>query len=174
ILKGLSFNIKSGDTVALVGSSGCGKSTVMQLIQRLYDVESGEIIIDGNNIKDYDLAWLRSQIGVVSQEPILFGTTILENIRYGKDGVTEEDIIQAAKKANAHNFIKSLPNGYNTLVGEKGAQLSGGQKQKIAIARALVRNPTLLLLDEATSALDNTSEAKVQAALDTVTIIQFK
>ncbi|KAI2474213.1 Multidrug resistance protein-like protein 49-like protein, partial [Diabrotica virgifera virgifera] len=134
----------------------------------------GIVIIDGNNIKDYDLAWLRSQIGVVSQEPILFGTTILENIRYGKDGVTEEDIIQAAKKANAHNFIKSLPNEYNTLVGEKGAKLSGGQKQRIAIARALVRNPTLLLLDEATSALDNTSEAKVQAALDTVTIIQFK
>ncbi|CAG9838848.1 unnamed protein product [Diabrotica balteata] len=167
ILKGLSLNIKSGDTVALVGSSGCGKSTVMQLIQRLYDAESGEVILDGNNIKDYDLTWLRSQIGVVGQEPILFGTTILENIRYGKDGVTEEDIIQAAKKANAHNFIKSLPNGYNTLVGEKGAQLSGGQKQRIAIARALVRNPTLLLLDEATSALDNTSEAKVQAALDT-------
>ncbi|KAI2474291.1 LOW QUALITY PROTEIN: ATP binding cassette (ABC) transporter subfamily B member, partial [Diabrotica virgifera virgifera] len=170
ILKGLSLNIKSGDTVALVGSSGCGKSTVIQLLQRLYDADSGEVTIDGKNIKEYDLTWLRSQIGVVGQEPILFGTSILENIRYGKDGVTEEDVIQAAKKANAHNFIKALPNGYNTLVGEKGAQLSGGQKQRIAIARALVRNPTLLLLDEATSALDNTSEAKVQAALDAASV----
>lgn len=113
---------------------------------------------------------MRKQIGVVGQEPVLFGTTVMENIRNGKDGATDEEIISAAKKANAHIFIKALPNGYHTLVGEKGAQLSGGQKQRIAIARALVRSPTLLLLDEATSALDNTSESKVQAALDAVSI----
>lgn len=116
-----------------------------------------------------DLTWLRSNIGVVGQEPILFGTTIKENIQFGSKSATEEDIKRAAKKANAHEFIKELPNGYNTLVGERGAQLSGGQKQRIAIARALVRNPSILLLDEATSALDNNSEAKVQAALDSVT-----
>lgn len=117
-----------------------------------------------------DLNWLRSNIGIVGQEPVLFSTSIIENIRYGKDGVTDDKVIAAAKKANAHDFIQSLPNGYNTIVGEKGTQLSGGQKQRIAIARALVRNPILLLLDEATSALDNTSEAKVQAALDMVNI----
>ncbi|CAG9855747.1 unnamed protein product [Phyllotreta striolata] len=166
VLQGTNINIKPGDTVALVGSSGCGKSTVIQLIQRLYDADSGEVLIDGLNIKNIDLTWLRQQIGVVGQEPVLFGTTVMENIRYGKDGVTDEEIMEAARKANAHNFIRGLPNGYQTLVGERGAQLSGGQKQRIAIARALVRKPTLLLLDEATSALDNTSEAKVQAALD--------
>ncbi|CAH1099162.1 unnamed protein product [Psylliodes chrysocephalus] len=170
ILQGLNINIKSGDTVALVGSSGCGKSTVIQLIQRLYDAISGEVLLDGVNIKDLDLKWMRKQIGVVGQEPVLFGTTVMENIRNGKDGATDEEIISAAKKANAHIFIKALPNGYHTLVGEKGAQLSGGQKQRIAIARALVRSPTLLLLDEATSALDNTSESKVQAALDAASV----
>lgn len=170
ILKKLNLNIKAGETVALVGTSGCGKSTVIQLIQRLYDTDSGEVVIDGTPIKDFDLTWLRSQMGIVGQEPVLFGTTISENIKYGKEGATDEEVIAAAKKANAHNFVKLLPNGYNTLVGEKGAQLSGGQKQRIAIARALIREPTVLLLDEATSALDNTSEAKVQAALDAASV----
>lgn len=124
--------------------------------------------LDGNNLKDLDLTWLRSNIGVVGQEPVLFATTIEENIRYGFKQATQEQIIRAAKKANAHAFVSALPQGYQTIVGERGAQLSGGQKQRIAIARALVREPSILLLDEATSALDTNSEAKVQAALDNV------
>ncbi|XP_066256417.1 ATP-dependent translocase ABCB1-like [Euwallacea similis] len=166
ILQGLTLNIKAGETVALVGSSGCGKSTVLQLVQRFYDPIEGQVFFDDHDVKDLDLTWYRQAIGVVSQEPVLFGTTIYENIKYGNKEAKEEDIIQAAKMANAHVFIKRLPSGYHTLVGERGAQLSGGQKQRIAIARALVRNPAILLLDEATSALDTNSEAKVQAALD--------
>ncbi|CAH1955053.1 unnamed protein product [Acanthoscelides obtectus] len=166
VLKGVDLEINAGDTVALVGSSGCGKSTVVQLIQRFYDPTAGEITLDGQNLKQLNLTWLRRQIGSVGQEPVLFAATIQENIKYGNPGATDQDIIEAAKKANAHGFITKLPNGYNTLVGERGAQLSGGQKQRIAIARALIRNPLILLLDEATSALDNASEAKVQAALD--------
>ncbi|KAI7815643.1 ABC subfamily B member 5, partial [Rhyzopertha dominica] len=166
ILNGLNLTIKAGETVALVGSSGCGKSTCLQLIQRFYDPLSGSVSLDGKNLKNLDLEWLRQHIGVVSQEPVLFATTIGENIRYGYKSATQEDIERAAVKANAHSFIKNLPDGYNTIVGERGAQLSGGQKQRIAIARALVRDPSILLLDEATSALDTNSEAKVQAALD--------
>lgn len=127
-----------------------------------------KVYLDNNNIASLDLVWLRNNIGVVGQEPILFGTTIAENIKYGNQNATQEDIERAAKKSNAHGFIMNLPLGYNTLVGERGAQLSGGQKQRIAIARALVREPVILLLDEATSALDTSSEAKVQAALDNV------
>ncbi|XP_055694549.1 ATP-dependent translocase ABCB1 [Lutzomyia longipalpis] len=166
VLKGVDLNIKRGETVALVGPSGCGKSTTIQLIQRFYDPHEGKVTLDGRDIRDLDVAWLRSQIGVVGQEPVLFGTTIYENIRYGYENATKEQIEAAAKAANAHNFIKTLPEGYHTLVGERGAQMSGGQKQRIAIARALVRNPDILLLDEATSALDTQSEAKVQAALE--------
>nr|CAD7261445.1 unnamed protein product [Timema shepardi] len=166
VLQGLNLTISPGETVALVGSSGCGKSTCVQLIQRFYDPIQGSVSLDGVNIKDLNVAWLRSHIGVVGQEPILFQTTIAENIRFGNEQASIDDIVQAAKKANAHDFIAKLPQGYDTLVGERGAQLSGGQKQRIAIARALVRNPHILLLDEATSALDTSSEAKVQAALD--------
>ncbi|KAF5301298.1 hypothetical protein FQR65_LT08917 [Abscondita terminalis] len=166
ILQGININIKSGETVALVGSSGCGKSTCIQLLQRFYDPSAGEVYLDDERLDELDLTWLRSQIGVVGQEPVLFGTTIAENIRYGYMQATEEEIEEAAKRANAHAFITSLPHGYKTLVGERGAQLSGGQKQRIAIARALVRQPSILLLDEATSALDTNSEAKVQHALD--------
>lgn len=162
------LTIKSGETVALVGTSGCGKSTCIQLIQRYYDAVFGDVYIDGNNIKELDLTWLRSHIGVVGQEPSLFEATIAENIKFGNPSATLEDVIKAAKKANAHTFISGLPFGYDTLVGERGAQLSGGQKQRIAIARALVREPAILLLDEATSALDTNSEAVVQAALDAV------
>nr|QNH67870.1 ATP-binding cassette transporter subfamily B member 1-like protein X3 [Brachionus rotundiformis] len=166
VLKGLSFKIPAGKTVALVGSSGGGKSTVVSLLQRFYLPESGLIKIDGYPVDTLDLNWLRSQSALVSQEPILFTNTIKENIRLGCLDATDEEIEQAAKKANAHDFILTTTNKYETQVGERGAQLSGGQKQRIAIARALIRNPKILLLDEATSALDYESEKIVQDALD--------
>ncbi|KAM4908399.1 ATP-dependent translocase ABCB1 isoform 1-T1 [Sylvia borin] len=167
ILKGLNLKINSGQTVALVGGSGCGKSTTVQLIQRFYDPKEGMVTIDGHDIRTLNVRYLREVIGVVNQEPVLFATTIAENIRYGREDVTMEDIEKATKDANAYDFIMKLPNKFETVVGERGAQLSGGQKQRIAIARALVRNPKILLLDEATSALDTESESIVQAALDT-------
>ncbi|XP_073754676.1 ATP-binding cassette sub-family B member 5 isoform X2 [Callorhinus ursinus] len=166
ILKDLNLKIQSGETVALVGPSGSGKSTTVQLLQRLYDPDNGFIMVDGNDIKTLNVHHYREHIGVVSQEPVLFETTINNNIKYGRDGVTDEEIEKAAKEANAYDFIMAFPNKFNTLVGEKGAQMSGGQKQRIAIARALVRNPKILILDEATSALDTESESVVQAALE--------
>ncbi|XP_064265165.1 ATP-dependent translocase ABCB1 isoform X1 [Passer domesticus] len=166
ILKGLNLKINSGQTVALVGGSGCGKSTTVQLIQRFYDPKEGTVTIDGQDIKTLNVRYLREVIGVVNQEPVLFATSIAENIRYGREDVTMEEIEKATKEANAYDFIMKLPNKFETVVGERGAQLSGGQKQRIAIARALVRNPKILLLDEATSALDTESESVVQAALD--------
>ncbi|XP_053752915.1 ATP-dependent translocase ABCB1 isoform X2 [Panthera pardus] len=166
ILKGLNLKVQSGQTVALVGNSGCGKSTTVQLMQRLYDPTDGMVSIDGQDIRTINVRYLREIIGVVSQEPVLFATTIAENICYGRENVTMEEIEKAVKEANAYDFIMKLPNKFDTLVGERGAQLSGGQKQRIAIARALVRNPKILLLDEATSALDSESEAVVQVALD--------
>ncbi|XP_064599295.1 ATP-dependent translocase ABCB1-like isoform X2 [Liolophura sinensis] len=166
VLKNFNLSIKPGQTVALVGSSGCGKSTCVNLILRFYDPVSGSIYLDGHSLQDLNVAWLRRKIGVVSQEPVLFGCTIEENILLGRENVTMDEVIAAAKMANAHDFISALPEGYQTLVGERGAQLSGGQKQRVAIARALVRDPKILLLDEATSALDSESEGVVQAALD--------
>ncbi|XP_037094848.1 ATP-dependent translocase ABCB1-like [Pollicipes pollicipes] len=166
VLRGMSFTVRPGQTVALVGSSGCGKSTCIQLIQRFYDPLQGQVLLDGRSLSELNVSWLRRQIGVVSQEPVLFGTTIAENIRYGALHCTMRDIEQAAKEANAFDFIQDLPQKFDTMVGQKGAQLSGGQKQRIAIARALVRNPKVFLLDEATSALDLQSEALVQSALD--------
>nr|XP_039272613.1 ATP-dependent translocase ABCB1-like isoform X3 [Styela clava] len=166
ILKGVNFKADKGQTVALVGQSGCGKSTSISLIQRFYDVAGGAVMIDGNNVKNLNLRWLRDRIGIVAQEPVLFDTTIGENIRYGKQDVTDEEIHKAAKLANADNFISALPKKYETLVGESGSQLSGGQKQRIAIARAIVRDPKIMLLDEATSALDTESEYIVQSALE--------
>uniref|UniRef100_U3KMD8 ATP binding cassette subfamily B member 1 n=1 Tax=Oryctolagus cuniculus TaxID=9986 RepID=U3KMD8_RABIT len=166
ILKGLNLKVESGQTVALVGNSGCGKSTTVQLMQRLYDPTDGVVSIDGQDIRTMNVRYLREITGVVSQEPVLFATTIAENIRYGREDVTMDEIEKAVKEANAYNFIMKLPHKFDTLVGERGAQLSGGQKQRIAIARALVRNPKILLLDEATSALDTESEAVVQVALD--------
>lgn len=158
-------------TVALVGESGSGKSTVISLIERFYDPDSGSVYLDSVEIKKFKLSWLRQQMGLVSQEPILFNETIRANIAYGKQGeVTEEEIIAATKAANAHNFISSLPQGYDTAVGERGVQMSGGQKQRIAIARAILKNPKILLLDEATSALDAESERIVQDALDRVMV----
>uniref|UniRef100_A0A8C6KQ34 ATP binding cassette subfamily B member 11 n=1 Tax=Nothobranchius furzeri TaxID=105023 RepID=A0A8C6KQ34_NOTFU len=170
ILDQLSVAVKSGETTAFVGPSGAGKSTAIQLIQRFYDPKEGMVTIDGHDIRGLNIQWLRSLIGIVEQEPVLFATTIAENIRYGRPGVSMEDITTAAKEANAYNFIMDLPQKFNTLVGEGGGQMSGGQKQRIAIARALVRNPRILLLDMATSALDNESEAIVQEALDKVRV----
>ncbi|CAG9138256.1 unnamed protein product [Plutella xylostella] len=166
ILKGFSIHIKPGEKVALVGSSGCGKSTILQLVQRLYDPLSGVVKLDGKNIKNLNLAWLRSSLGVVGQEPVLFRGTIYENIAIGEPGASMEEVQRVAELAYAHEFIVKLPNGYNTMIGERGASLSGGQAQRVAIARALLREPAVLLLDEATSALDPASERRVQAALD--------
>ncbi|EZA49880.1 multidrug resistance protein homolog 49 isoform X2 [Ooceraea biroi] len=166
VLQGLNLKINRGETVALVGGSGCGKSTCLQLIQRLYDPINGEVLLDGVDVSTLNVQWLRSHIGVVGQEPVLFDTTIRENIRYGNDSITEDEMIKATKEANAHDFISKLPECYDSPVGERGSQMSGGQKQRIAIARALVRRPAILLLDEATSALDVHSEATVQRALD--------
>ena len=159
ILQGIHLVAEPAETVALVGPSGCGKSTIIQLIQRFYDTDSGEVYIDNYNIKELNVGSLRDQIGVVGQEPVLFDYSIAENIKMGNQEASMADIIQAAKDANAYDFIQKLPEQFNTLVGERGSQLSGGQKQRIAIARALVRKPKILLLDESTSALDTESES---------------
>ncbi|KAI0242199.1 ATP-dependent translocase ABCB1, partial [Lamellibrachia satsuma] len=168
VLRGLTLKVTPGKTLALVGSSGCGKSTTVSLIERFYEAIGGQVLFDGIDIKQLNLTWTRNQIGIVSQEPILFDCTIAENIAYGDNSreVTMDEIMDAAKKSNIHNFIAQLPLGYNTRVGDKGTQLSGGQKQRVAIARALLRSPKVLLLDEATSALDTHSERVVQEALD--------
>ncbi|XP_007494388.2 bile salt export pump isoform X1 [Monodelphis domestica] len=166
ILDNLSMVIKSGETTALVGPSGAGKSTAIQLIQRFYDPSEGMVTLDGHDIRSLNIQWLRSHIGIVEQEPVLFSTSIAENIRYGREDATMEDIIKAAKEANIYNFIMNLPLKFDTLVGEGGGHMSGGQKQRIAIARALIRNPRILLLDMATSALDNESEAIIQKTIN--------
>ncbi|CAK4151926.1 unnamed protein product [Aphanomyces euteiches] len=164
ILHGYSLTIHKGETVAFVGASGSGKSTLVALLERFYQPTSGAIYLDGRDISTLQLKWLRSQIGLVSQEPVLFAATIFENIAAGGDNISRDQVIAAAKLANAHDFIMGLPDGYDTMCGEKGATLSGGQKQRVAIARALVRQPKILVLDEATSALDNESERVVQDA----------
>ena len=166
ILKSISFSIPKGKTVALVGESGSGKSTISDLLPRFYDVESGGIFFDTTNIKDIDIRTLRSKIGIVSQESILFNGTIKENISFGKPNATLEEIVEAAKIANAHVFIEELESGYDTNIGERGNKLSGGQKQRISIARAVLKNPEILILDEATSSLDSEAERLVQDALE--------
>ncbi|KAL4559760.1 hypothetical protein LXL04_031905 [Taraxacum kok-saghyz] len=170
VLKKFNLKVKACQTVGLVGSSGSGKSTVINLLERFYDPLEGEILLDDINIKSLKLNWLRRQMGLVSQEPVLFATSITENILFGKEDATIEEIIEAAKRANLHNFITQLPKGYDTLVGELGTQMSGGQKQRISIARALLRDPKILLLDEATSSLDSHSEKAVQEALTRASI----
>jgi ATP-binding cassette subfamily B (MDR/TAP) protein 1 len=168
LFNGFNLNIAAGTSVAFSGASGCGKSSVIQLLQRFYDPQEGEIYIDGVDLKELDVKWWRDQIGIVSQEPNLFSGTVIENIRLGKPEATREEIEAACKAANIHDTIMSLPQKYDTSVGAVGSQLSGGQKQRIAIARAIIKRPRLLLLDEATSALDRKSEADVQAALDQI------
>lgn len=166
ILKNINLNVKKGETVAFVGNSGGGKSTLVNLIPRFFDVSSGSLRIDGIDIRDYEIKSLRKAIGIVPQETFLFSGTILSNIKYSRRDATFEEIVEAAKQANAHEFIENLSDGYNTEIGERGVKLSGGQKQRIAIARAILENPQILILDEATSALDNESEKLVQDALE--------
>jgi ATP-binding cassette, subfamily B (MDR/TAP), member 1 len=168
VMKNFNLTIEPGQQVALVGPSGSGKSTTVSLLEKFYEPDSGEIIIDGHNLKDLSPQYLHKQIGIVTQEPVLFAMTIKENIMYSVDpkSVTDEDVYEAAKKANAHEFIMKLKNKYETMIGERGSNISGGQKQRIAIARAVLQNPNILLLDEATSALDSGSEHIVQDALN--------
>ena len=166
VLRDLSLAIGAGETLALVGPSGSGKTTLVGLIPRLWDVTSGTIRVDGVDIRDVTVASLREQIGLVAQEPTLFGGTVAENIRYGRLDATDDEVRAAAVAANAHDFISALPDGYETLVGDRGSRLSGGQRQRVAIARAILKDPPILLLDEATSSLDNESERLVQEALD--------
>lgn len=166
VLSNIQLNIQKGKSIALVGQSGSGKSTIADLVARFYDIENGEILIDGINIKDYKLADLRQLMGIVSQESILFNDTVLNNIALGKPNASEQEVIAAAKTANAHEFISQMDNGYQSNIGEGGNKLSGGQKQRLSIARAILKNPAILILDEATSALDTESEKLVQEALN--------
>ena len=166
ILKNINLDVKKGETIAFVGNSGGGKSTLVNLIPRFFDVSGGSLKIDGIDIRDYEIKSLRKAIGIVPQETFLFSGTILSNIKYSRQNATFEEIVEAAKQANAHEFIENLSDGYNTEIGERGVKLSGGQKQRIAIARAILENPQILILDEATSALDNESEKLVQDALE--------
>lgn len=166
VLNHVTFDIPAGKSIALVGPSGGGKTTICSLLPRFYDVTGGTISIDGKNIRSMTLKSLRNCIGIVQQEVYLFGGTIRENIAYGKPDASDEEIVEAAKKANIHNFIMELPDGYDTFVGERGARLSGGQKQRISIARVFLKNPPILILDEATSALDNESERHIQQSLE--------
>lgn len=166
VLKNMSFAVEAGQKIALAGHSGAGKSTIIQLLLKFYEVSKGEIRVDGKPLKDWNLKQLRSNIGIVPQEVLLFGGSIRENIAYAKPDATEEEIIEAAKKANAWQFITKLPEGLDTLVGERGIKLSGGQRQRVAIARAILKDPAILILDEATSSLDAESESLVQEALD--------
>ena len=166
MLHDLSLHAAPGERVALVGPSGAGKSTIVSLLLRFYDPESGRVLLDGRPAPDFPLRALRGQTAIVPQEVLLFGGSISENIAYGKPGATPEEIADAARRANAHDFVERFPEGYQTVVGERGVKLSGGQRQRIAIARAILKDPAILILDEATSALDSESERLVQDALD--------
>ncbi len=168
VLKGIDIDIREGERVALVGSSGAGKSTIVQLLLQFYKIKSGDIIVDGKSVYDYDLSAYRSNMAIVPQEVMLFGGTIRENILYGKPEANEAEVIEAAKQSNSWEFISTFPEGLETIVGERGVKLSGGQRQRIAIARAILRNPSILILDEATSSLDASSEKVVQEALNTL------
>jgi subfamily B ATP-binding cassette protein MsbA len=165
VLKDINFKLEKGKTIALVGPSGGGKSTIADLVPRFYDPSSGQITLDGIDIKEIEINNLRSQMGIVTQESILFNDSVFNNIAFGLEGVSEEKVIEAAKIANAHEFIIQMENGYQTSIGERGSKLSGGQRQRLSIARAVLKNPPILILDEATSALDSQSEKLVQEAL---------
>ena len=166
VLSNVTFDIPAGKSVALVGPSGSGKTTICSLLPRFYDVTGGRVTIDGKDVRDLTLESLRNQIGLVQQDVYLFCGSIKENIAYGKPGASMEEIEDAARKANIHDFIMELPDGYDTFVGERGTRLSGGQKQRISIARVFLKNPSILILDEATSALDNESERWIQKSLE--------
>jgi subfamily B ATP-binding cassette protein MsbA len=166
VLKGISLQVRVGEVIALVGMSGAGKTSLVNLLPRFYDVEQGEILIDGCDIRKVTLKSLRDQVGLVTQQTILFNDTARNNIAYGNLQCSDREIIQAAKAANAHDFIERLPQGYNTNIGEQGVKLSGGERQRISIARALLKNAPILILDEATSSLDSDSETEVQKALE--------
>ena len=166
VLSHVSLALSPGEVVALVGSSGSGKSTIAALLARLYDPESGRVLLDGRDLKELDPNWLRQQVGTVAQEPLLFSRSIADNIRYARAEATDAEVEQAARTANAFDFVTGFPEGFATKVGERGVQLSGGQKQRIAIARAVLKDPRILVLDEATSALDAESEHLVKDALD--------
>ncbi len=170
ILNGLSFHIPAGETAAIVGSTGAGKSTIIKMLLRFYDVNAGEITLDGHDLRDLQMADLRNSIGLVSQDVFLFHGTVRENIAYGTFDATHEQIVQAATIAEAHDFIMSLPQGYDTIVGERGQKLSGGQRQRISIARAVLKNPPVLILDEATSSVDNETEAAIQRSLEKIAV----
>jgi ATP-binding cassette subfamily B protein len=166
VLTGVDLVIEPGETVALVGASGAGKSTMMSLIPRLYDVTSGGVIVDGHDVRDYTLTSLRGAVGVVAQDPHLFHESIGENLRYAKPDATDDELVAACVAARIHHTIAALPDGYDTVVGERGYRLSGGEKQRLAIARLLLKNPTIMILDEATSHLDNDNESHVQASIE--------
>jgi ATP-binding cassette subfamily B protein len=166
VLKNISLQVNAGETIAIVGTSGVGKTTLCSLIPRFYEVTEGEILLDGINVKDIKLSSLRRNVGVVQQDVYLFAGTVVENIRYGKPNASQAEVIEAAKRANAHDFILSLPDGYDTDIGQRGVKLSGGQKQRLSIARVFLKDPPVLIFDEATSSLDNESERVVQESLE--------
>ena len=168
VLKGINFKVPDGATYAIVGTSGAGKSTIIGLVPRLYDALSGEVKIAGVNVRNFDLSFLRSNIGMVTQDTYLFNGTILENLLYAKPDATKEELEQACRTANIYDFIMSLPKGFDTVVGNRGLKLSGGEKQRVSIARVVLKNPKILILDEATSSLDSVSESLIQEALNNI------
>jgi ATP-binding cassette, subfamily B, bacterial len=170
VIQNLSLSIPADKTIAIVGATGSGKSTLVKLLMRLYEIQSGKITLDGIDIRELQLNDLRSSMGWVSQDVFLFHGSVLENIAYGSFDASDDRIVEAAKIAEAHNFIEQLPLGYDTIVGERGQKLSGGQRQRLAIARAVLRDPPILILDEATSAVDNETEAAIQKSLERITV----